>query len=68
MNCRRLWLNHGLTIASAAFTAVCWIIGPFIQAPRLYDFVMNLGHASFSVVLLYGFAAKLKEVNKPEED
>jgi hypothetical protein len=67
MNCRRLWRNHGLSIASAAFTGVCWAIGPFIEPPRLYDFVMNLGHASFSVVLLYGFAAYLRETNKPED-
>jgi hypothetical protein len=67
MNYARLWRNHGLSIASAAFTTACWVFGPWIESPRLYDFVMNLGHAAFSVVLLYGFAAYLRETNKPED-
>jgi hypothetical protein len=70
MNWRWLWRNHGLTIASAIFTVLCWATGFYLRTSierDYYDYIMNLGHAAFSVVFLYGLAAFSRERNKPED-
>jgi hypothetical protein len=67
---RQCWTKHSLTIVSGAFTAACWTLGFSIRGRvdhQIYDFVMNLGHATFSIVWLYAAAVTLREVAKPED-
>jgi hypothetical protein len=65
--CWRQWCwEHSLSIALVAFTAVAWTIGPFIEGPRLYDFVMNLGHDAASAALLFIFSAWFWDRNRPD--
>jgi hypothetical protein len=64
---KRLWNNHSITIILILIIIASWSAGPWFRGDRLYDFIMNIGHDCFSIVILYLLAGKFREINKEDE-
>jgi hypothetical protein len=69
--CRAFWRDHSLTIVSWAITLSFYGFGRLYAKDRWdhqdYDFVMNLGHATFSIAILYTLSWFAREKTKPED-
>lgn len=68
---KRCWHEHSLTIVSGLFSLACYTAAfAYIRANfgrDVFDFAMNIGHASLSIFILGLLSGPFRERNKPDE-